>query len=158
MILAWISRYFANRYFQYLICGLIAGVCWAVFFSYTERLSASTEKELINHTLSILRRGVQVYIFEQMITGRKVDYEKYHHSNPMNMLMPPPNNYIGEWKGEEVKNRKPGFWYFELETNQLVYRPFYRDALEYPEKEELRVMVVFNPEQNDLRSISLIKI
>ena len=157
MILAWITQNFGNRYYQYLIAALMIGICYTVFFFYAEKLSVSAERELVNQTISIMRRGLQIHMFNQMITGEKIDYRKFANGNPMNFLDSTPANYIGESREADIADRKPGFWFFDLDAKELVYRPLYKKSLRSPKKHELRLAIVFQPDKPNINSVALLE-
>lgn len=147
--------YRSKRYLENLLgLGLIA-VLVLIFFGYINRLAIAAEEAGVQQTLSILRQGVQIFMFSKMIDGDR-RFEKYDHGNPFAMLSKTPEDYAGEYSARDGLRVPAGRWYFELDNRQAVYRfmnaPLWEDQAG---KKEIRLSLRFEPAADNALPLKL---
>ncbi len=89
---------------------------------------------------SQLQSALMVAAAKRIAGGRAASIVEFDRSNPLQLMLEPPDNYVGELHDPVDVPRRS--WYFDLDTRRLVYhkgRPFGlragSDALPDPEFE-----------------------
>jgi hypothetical protein len=143
----------AKRYLEWLISGLLISVVLLVLFSKLNQLAVAAEREGVQQTLSTLRMGVQIFIFKNMIAGKHHNLRDYENTNPIDMLAIPPSNYVGAYPADQSAEVSPGRWYFDLSSQELVYRMSYFLMGQDNGKTELRYRLIRVPKTRSAAAI-----
>ncbi len=96
---------------------------------------------------SQIRSTLMTAAAKRIAGGRSASIAEFDGNNPMQLMLTPPSNYVGELRGSEAAAVSGRKWFFNLDTRRLVYRrggPFGStdDAGSY-EDPEFQVRVVF---------------
>lgn len=145
----------ASRNFENIIGGLVILLMMSGFYFYAEKLAVAAERESIQQTLSVIRQGINVFMFHKMISGESLDFRQFRHGNPVTMLSVFPGNYAGEFSAEDAASAPAGKWFFERDSRQLVYRPAYADALN---KSELRFRLEYDVNAQNSLPLRLLEV
>jgi prepilin-type N-terminal cleavage/methylation domain-containing protein len=117
---------------------------------------------------SQLQSALMVAAAKRIAGGRAASVVEFDRSNPLQLMLEAPDNYVGELRDADGVPRRS--WYFDLRTRRLVYhkgRPFGlqsdRDELENPEF-EVRVAYTdrngngqFEPGTDELWGVRLLR-
>ncbi|MBE0510464.1 MAG: hypothetical protein K0A95_08050 [Chromatiales bacterium] len=112
-------------------------------------LRQSAERVGVQHTIATLQSalGTQMAVIalQQGLPGLAA----LHHSNPMDLLDPPPVNYTAEYPPQDAP---PGSWVFDPQASQLIYRLRYPQLLfssdtEQPDRIRLQLQVRYQGDQ-----------
>lgn len=143
--------YRSKRYLENLLGFGLMAVMVLIFFVYVDRLTISAERASVQQTLSILRQGVQVFMFSKMVDSRQRDFAEYANGNPFALLSRMPEHYAGEYSARDGEQVPAGHWYFDLDSRQAVYRfrnrPLWNEA---DGDREIRLSLQYAPASNPL--------
>lgn len=160
MTASWdLVSYRGKRYLENLLgLGLIV-VLALIFFVYVDRLVISAERASVQQTLSILRQGVQVFMFSKMIEDGRRDFAKYRDGNPFALLSRMPRDYAGEYSARDGAQVPAGRWYFELDSRQAVYRFMHRPWWSGETGgREIRLRLEYLPAEGDPLPLKLLEV
>ncbi len=118
-----------------------------------------------------LRSTLMMEAAERIVRGQSTTLTELNGSNPVNFLLEPPKNYLGELQGPSARELRARHWYFDTASRQLTYRlgePFAtgRDG-ELSEDPAFSVRVafadangdgVFQPETDELYGVRLARV
>ena len=113
-------------------------------------LRQSAERVGVQHTIATLQSalGTQMAVIalQQGLPGLAA----LHHSNPMDLLDPPPVNYLAEHSPQDAP--PPGSWVFDPQSRELLYRLRYPQLLfssdaEQPDRIRLQLQVTYQGDQ-----------
>ena len=94
-----------------------------------------------------LRSTLMMEAAERIVRGQSATLTELNGSNPVNFLLEPPKNYLGELQGLPAGDLPARHWYFDTASRQLTYRlgePFAGDgAGDAPENPAFSVRVAF---------------
>ncbi len=104
---------------------------------------------------SQIRSALMTAAAKRIAGGKSASIVEFNGSNPINLMLEAPGNYVGELQRSDVSSVPRRHWYFDLNTRELVYRqgrPFglgsERDTMESPAFE---VRVAFEDRNQDGR-------
>lgn len=119
-----LSRFRRFEGLAWLIVGL---ALLAVFLNKIPFYTKSAEERAIDVTLAQLRAAVELHRLRSTATTDDLE-----GSNPMQLLEVKPVNYDGEFANRGSAPARPGTWFFDRESKELVY------VLLAPEKSSLK--------------------
>ncbi len=84
-------------------------------------LRIAAERVGVAHTIGSLQSSLGMQL-GKLVVNRGMDaVMEMEYSNPMQLLQPPPGNYLGEFSTTEAPQEQGG-WYFDSDERVLVYR------------------------------------
>ncbi len=69
-----------------------------------------------------LRSTLVMEAAKRVVRGESARISELEGSNPVNFLLEPPKNYVGELQPPEAAEAPPRHWYFDATSRRLVYR------------------------------------
>ena len=99
-----------------LVVGVLGGVLLGRVWFYQEQ----AEKGAMEQMAGTLRSALHLQIADRLLNGQR-NLTELTDDNPMDWLMQPPANYLGERFGAEPGSVAGGSWYFDLRDKTLVY-------------------------------------
>ncbi len=94
-----------------------------------------------------LRSTLVMEAAKRVVRGESARISELEGSNPVNFLLEPPKNYVGELETTETAGAPARHWYFDASSRRLVYRlgeAFgFRRVEETPENPAFAVRVAF---------------
>ncbi len=111
-------------------------------------LRVEAERAALTQVVGGLQAAVSLEMLSRVSRGEDDALADLADSNPMDLLVEPPWSYLGELDGPDPARVKPGRWYFDRRSGQLVYRVRYADrfrsALPGPARAAFRVELVWD--------------
>jgi prepilin-type N-terminal cleavage/methylation domain-containing protein len=102
------------------IISTLMGVLLSRVWFYQEQ----AEKAAMQQVAGALQSSL-ILQYSQLLARDQTDEIKNLISrNPINLLMRPPKNYVGEFNGLAIELIPPGNWGFDLKSRELIYIPF----------------------------------
>ena len=80
------------------------------------------EKTEVEETVRSINYGLRLEAASRLARGPDPGRLALEKDNPVKWLNAPPRNYIGEHE-KAPAHAKPGYWYYQLQSRQLIYRP-----------------------------------
>ncbi|MFP4611415.1 MAG: prepilin-type N-terminal cleavage/methylation domain-containing protein [Thiohalophilus sp.] len=112
------------------------------------------ERAMIQTVIGNIRSGLGMEIAERVAKDEIGTINNLEHTNPMELLAQPPNNYIGEIDNESQVN-KDGVWYFDTTESALVYRvrfgDYFKTPLSGPPRVRHRIKLVYTDNNRNNR-------
>ena len=69
-----------------------------------------------------LRSSLMMEAAKRVVRGQSASLSDLEGSNPIKFLLEPPKNYVGERQMREIEEMPTRRWYFEKDSQRLVYR------------------------------------
>ena len=70
-----------------------------------------------------LRSSLMMEAAGRIVRGQSASIADLEGSNPIVLLLEPPKNYLGELTADRAAGARAGHWYFEPQSQRLIYRP-----------------------------------
>jgi len=129
---------------------LVISIVGLVALHYYYKLMVDIERTTMERDLSAMRSAIGLQIAAHYAGGRMAELEGWTGGNPMELLVEPPENYIGviEQVDSELKN---GSWYFDKSRGVLVYVArndlYFESELDSPPRAEFQLEARFSERQ-----------
>lgn len=99
---------------------IVVGVLGAVLLGRVWFYQEQAEKVAMEQMAGTLRSALHLQIADRLLKGQP-DFATLADDNPMEWLMEPPKNYLGERFGAMPGAVAGGNWYFDLQDKTLIY-------------------------------------
>lgn len=121
-------------------------VLLSIFLNQMIILMARAERTLVENSIVNINSTIRMYWLQHSLENNHEKINNMHHANPIKLLeqVSPqgenndfkspqlaallearsgvrPHNYVGELMTGDAKEMEPGSWYFEIDSNALVY-------------------------------------
>ncbi|MBE0596749.1 MAG: prepilin-type N-terminal cleavage/methylation domain-containing protein [Desulfuromonadales bacterium] len=116
----------------------IVGVLFLAAIDKYLDLLVDVERTSMEQTLGILRSAVSLQMAGHIVRGEMAAAEAMAGTNPMNYLSELPKNYLGELDGPDPATIEEGWWYFDRQAGELVYRVSHHAWFETPQAGPVR--------------------
>lgn len=122
---SWLNRKSYSAGFSYLelvvvIC-LIA-ILYVIALNRIKGLQAGAEKVAVERVVASIQSAIAIRVAKSIIKGKSRDLYRLQHSNPINLLVQRPANYVGEFKTGEAFTINQGHWYYDSQQKYLIYK------------------------------------
>ncbi len=114
-----------------IVIGLVAALA-GFLVTRLGRLQVDAERAAMQHVLQGVRSVLNLQVASWIASGRTGDLGELVGSNPMEQLSPPPANYVGRVRTDDVWWVRGGQWYFDEDDGFLVYRVQNDQSFESP--------------------------
>ncbi len=117
-----------------------------------------------------IRNSLVTAAAQKIARGESASISMMNRSNPMELMLEVPGNYVGELGANGRTRVAPGHWFFDKKVRRLVYRPrqgfSFRADEDSVEQLEFEVRVafadrdrdgVFNPSGDELYGVRLMR-
>lgn len=95
-------------------------------------LRVVAEKTGMEHTVAAIQSALGMTLAATIVKEGLGGIARLEGSNPMQLLDPPPGNYIGELEPDDVHKVGAPAWYFDRNNKTLVYRVLNEEYFETP--------------------------
>jgi type II secretory pathway pseudopilin PulG len=100
-------------------------ICVAIIYAAAARrfssFSGDAERANFLAVTTQLQAGISLESMVGITQGAASQMDAYVNSNPMDLLLEPPSNYVGAFRGISRGTIDRRSWYFETSTGELVY-------------------------------------
>lgn len=131
---------------------LIAILAVAALNNYRKVL-VNAERVTVEQSLSMLQNSASILVAEALVAGKMGSLQDYHKANPMQFLLKPPVNYLGELSQVSLTEMPTGYWFFDLDAEALVYLIQYPDYVEtgdfFPKRLIFQLELSYRDENQD---------
>ena len=107
--------------FELIVVIAIISILAAVALDRYARLLVDVERTSMQHDLGVLRSAVSMQVAAHFLAGDMQGLASLVNSNPMDLLSEKPKNYLGELSGSELEEIEEGSWYYNTDSNALIY-------------------------------------
>ncbi|MEX1199132.1 MAG: type II secretion system protein [Pseudohongiellaceae bacterium] len=109
--------------FELVVFILVVAIIFATAFDRFREYPGAAERANFQTTLAQLRSAVNMEMMAAIATGNWQELESLEDSNPMDLLLETPDNYVGEFMAVAESSMPRRVWYFDETRGQLVYLP-----------------------------------
>lgn len=106
---------------ELVVAIIIISTLGAVLLDRMLYYQEAAEKAAMERFVGILRSALQLQIAERLLNGQGAEIVSLAGDNPINWLVEPPANYLGERFDPAPNEIAKGSWYFDLKERHLVY-------------------------------------
>lgn len=100
---------------------LLVGVLSAYLYKQVSYYQERAEMVAMEQTAGAYRSGLQFRVAAYLVSRIPEELPQLNKENPVNWLAEKPSNYAGAFFGEPPIEVKDGDWYFDLQSNTMVY-------------------------------------
>lgn len=133
-----------------VIC--IIGLSAAFLVDRLRFYQEAAEKAAMEYTVGAVKSALQLRVAAMLVRGEERNIESLARVNPIDWLTEPPRGYRGEFRSPQPAV-PPGSWYFDANSNELVYVPNLDGHLERlsdgSKRPRFRVRLAFEPARPD---------
>ena len=138
--------------FEFVVVIVIVAVLAGFVLARMLPLIGRAERAAYLQTLQQVQSALLLEAAERVVRGESATLAALSGSNPMELLLKPPGNYLGVYPdlSEPIRGRS---WYFDRNAGVLIYRPGSGarfEALEGPrDRIELHVNFIYRDRDSD---------
>lgn len=108
-------------FLELLIVIVIISILLVVALHHYRKLLVDVERTSLQHDLGVMQSAVGMQVAEHFLAGDMAGLQQLVNSNPMDLLAEKPKNYIGIVSHKEPAEIEQGSWYFDTDSNALIY-------------------------------------
>jgi len=136
--------------FTYLeLVVVIAIISVLAFFALDryQRLLVDVERTTMEHDLGVMRSAIGMQVADHFLAGEMAALAGLVRSNPMDLLAEQPKNYLGPIAHNEPHELEAGSWYFDTDTETLIYlvrnSAYFETELSKPTRARFKIYPVY---------------
>lgn len=107
--------------FELLVYILVASILFSVAMNRYQDYPAAAERANFMAVLAQLKAGVNLQMMRIIAGGSWASETGLEGSNPMNLMLEVPTNYLGEFSEVDPSRLPRRVWYFDSTAGHLVY-------------------------------------
>lgn len=107
--------------FELMVYILVAAILFANILNRYRDYPMEAERANVLAVLSQLKVGVNLQMMNAIATGTWNEIDSFDGSNPMDLMLQTPSNYIGIFGEVDVSQLPRRVWYFDTTLGELVY-------------------------------------
>jgi general secretion pathway protein G len=115
------GRHAGFTLFELIVVICIVAVLAGVLLNRLRVYEEAAEKAAMQQTAAAIKSALQMRVASYMISGRDKEIENLRSENPVRWLQENPAGYAGEFYADAYARVRPGSWYFDLTSRELVY-------------------------------------
>lgn len=115
--------------FELVVYILVVAIIFAVAFNRFRGLPLEAERASFTGTLMQIKSGINMQMMTAIASGNWHELQHLDGSNPMNLMLEVPSNYIGEFTFLQSPDLPGHTWYFDSAQGELVYLASNNDRL-----------------------------
>lgn len=108
--------------FELVVYLLVSSILFATIVNRYRDFPAEAERANFLAVLAQLKAGVNLQMINAIARDRWSDLSSLDASNPMDLMLEVPSNYLGEFELADPSSMPGRTWYFDTTTGELVYR------------------------------------
>lgn len=128
--------------FELMVVVVAISIVGLVALHYYYKLIVDIERTTMEGDLSAMRSAIGLQIAAHYAGGRMAELEGWTGGNPMELLVEPPENYMGVIEQVDSELKK-GNWYFDKSRGVLVYvvrnKLYFESELDNPPRAEFQL-------------------
>lgn len=113
---------------EFALIATIFALLLGTFLYAVRQQQVQAERLSVELTVIHIRTGLLSEIADRLIQGRAAQTADLVGSNPVRFLKGSPAGYVGEFRDADPGLIRPGNWYFDLGSGELVYRLIHEDG------------------------------
>ena len=101
-----------------VLCAMFAvfgGSLLTALFYYEELAEAA----VVQLTVQNMRSGLRYQIADRLVRGRTSEMAQLLDENPVMWLERPPEGYAGSIRTTDIRNVRPGSWFYDVDMNEV---------------------------------------
>jgi general secretion pathway protein G len=107
--------------FEFVVAMVVVAVLTALVLNRLQTYQREAEQVAVQRLVGTLRTALSVRIAQLSVAKKKQELLSIIDENPMDWLVEPPRNYLGEYYSPEENLISDGVWYFDRRSKELVY-------------------------------------
>lgn len=107
--------------FELVVYLLSVSILFAAAVSRYQDFPGEAERANFTAVLAQLRTGVNLQMILALTSNKRSALEEMEGSNPMDLMLETPNNYVGALSGINETELPRRVWYFDTINGELVY-------------------------------------
>lgn len=108
--------------FELVVYILIASILFSAVINRYREFPGEAERANFIAVLAQLKAGVNLQMMSSIASGGRAGVDALVGSNPMNLMLQTPVNYVGEFSVIDETTMPRRVWYFDTARGELVYR------------------------------------
>lgn len=143
-------------FFELAVVIAIISVLAVVALNYYYKLLVDVERTSMEHDLGIMRSAIGMQVAGHFVAGDMAGLRKLVDSNPMDLLAEKPNNYLGVISHYQLEDIETGSWFYDIQTQSLLYlarnQMYLETALKNPARVRFKILPVYSDRKQGLRT------
>ncbi|MBC52284.1 MAG: hypothetical protein CMQ34_00450 [Gammaproteobacteria bacterium] len=108
--------------FELVVYLLVSSILFATVINRYREFPGEAERANFTAVLAQLKAGVNLQMMDMIASGNwHGRTDALEGSNPMDLMLEAPNNYVGEFAMVEIRTMPRRVWYFDTSRGELVY-------------------------------------
>ena len=107
--------------FELAVAAIIVAILTALLLQRLAAYRAQAELVAVQRVAAVLRTALTMKSGDLRGSGRGADIVRLAGSNPFDLLLERPANYLGEYFAPDSRTLEKGNWYFDRKAKSLVY-------------------------------------
>lgn len=116
------SRQTGSKLLEFAVASVVLSVLAFILLDRLTYYQALAEKTTVEMTVMNMRSGLRYKLAEMLIHGKEAELPGLAGKSPVEWLMQPPPQYMGEIRGLSWRDMSPGSWGFDVTRGELLYR------------------------------------
>lgn len=110
-----------SKLFEFVVVLVLLGILSMMVLEFMRHYIEAAEKSAMEATVMQLRGALRLRLAEVLAEDETAQAESLIRGNPMDWLQDKPDNYAGIFDAPPPGVVKPGNWYFDTKSRELVY-------------------------------------
>lgn len=106
---------------EFAIVAIVAGILLTVLLQRMYFYRGEAERAEVHKLVSNMRVALNSRLLQAVVQGKLREMAVLAGANPIDLLVRPPVNYLGEMNELAAQRAAAGNWYFESRGRKLVY-------------------------------------
>lgn len=107
--------------FELMVYLLVVSILFATMLNRYRDIPGEAERANFMAVVAQLKAGVNLQMIHAIASVRWHSLQELEGSNPMDLMLETPTNYLGELSGVNPATIDGRTWYFDLDSGELVY-------------------------------------
>lgn len=108
--------------FEFAVAMAVVALLMALLLNRLQMYQREAEQVAVQRLVGTLRTALGVKVAQLSVAKKEQELLSIIGQNPMDWLVEPPRNYLGEYYFPEENALPDGAWYFDRGSKELVYK------------------------------------
>ncbi|MFK5926751.1 MAG: type II secretion system protein [Desulfuromusa sp.] len=135
-------------FFELVVVISIISVLAVVALNYYYKLLVDVERTSMEHDLGVMRSAISLQVASYYVAGNMAGLKGLADSNPMDLLVEKPNNYLGVISHYKLEDIEKGSWFYDSHAQLLIYmvrnQIYFETALQEPARIQFKISPVYS--------------